>query len=76
MNKQALNHSVEYIQSWLQLMYERNEMPGFVVAIQHKGELVLNEAYGFADLEKKTKLTTDHIFRIASFIIPDLVVFG
>lgn len=26
----------------------------------------MNEAYGYADLEKKTKLTPQHIFRIAS----------
>lgn len=66
MNKKALDHSIEYIKSWLQLRYEREEVPGFVVAVSYKGKLLLNEAYGFAGLEKKTKLTTDHIFRIAS----------
>ncbi len=66
MNQKALNHSVEYIKSWLEFRYEREEVPGFVVAISHKGKIILNEAYGFADLEKKTKLTPNHIFRIAS----------
>lgn len=66
MNKQALDHSVDFIKSWLRLRYEQQEIPGFVVAISHKGELMLNEAYGFADLEGKTELTTDHVFRIAS----------
>lgn len=66
MKKQALNHSVDYIKSWLKFRYEREEVPGFVVAIAHKGEILMSEAYGYADLEKKTKLTTNHIFRIAS----------
>jgi D-alanyl-D-alanine carboxypeptidase len=66
MNKQALNHSVDFIKSWLQFRYEREEVPGFVVAIAHKGKILMNEAYGYADLEMKTKLTSQHIFRVAS----------
>jgi D-alanyl-D-alanine carboxypeptidase len=66
MKKQALERSVDYIKSWLKFRYEREEVPGFVVAVAHKGHIVMNEAYGYADLEKKTKLTPNHIFRIAS----------
>ena len=66
MNKKALDHSVKYIDSWLDLRYENNDSPGFVVAISHKGKILLNKAYGYADIDKKVKLTTDHIFRIAS----------
>ncbi len=66
MSKQALDRSVDFIKSWLQFRYEREEVPGFVVAISYKGKLLFHEAYGFADLESKTKLSTDHIFRIAS----------
>lgn len=66
MNKPTLNHSVEYIKSWLQFRYEREEVPGFAVAIAHKGEILMNEAYGYADIKEKTKLTPEHIFRIAS----------
>lgn len=66
MKKQTLDRSVDYIKSWLTFRYEREEVPGFVVAIAHKGQIIMNEAYGYADLEKKAKLTTNHIFRIAS----------
>ncbi|HSX08118.1 MAG TPA: serine hydrolase domain-containing protein [Candidatus Saccharimonadales bacterium] len=66
MNKQALDHSVDFIKSWLQFRYDREEVPGYVVAIAHKGKILMNEAYGYADLEQKTKLTPQHIFRIAS----------
>jgi D-alanyl-D-alanine carboxypeptidase len=66
MNKRALDHSLEFIGSWLQLRRERSETPGFVVAIAHKGTVIFNEAYGLADIETKTTLTPQHIFRIAS----------
>lgn len=66
MNKKALDKSLNYISSWLRFKFDREDIPGLAVAIAHKGELIFNEAYGYADLEKKTKLTTDHIFRIAS----------
>ena len=66
MNRQALDHSLEFIKSWLAFRYDRAEVPGYVVAVAYKGELLLNEAHGYADLEKKTKLTPQHIFRIAS----------
>lgn len=66
MRKEALEHSLEFIKSWLAFRYDRDEIPGFVVAVAYKGEVLMNEAYGYADLEKKTKLTPQHIFRIAS----------
>jgi CubicO group peptidase (beta-lactamase class C family) len=66
MKKQALGKSLEFIGSWLRFRYEQNEIPGYAVAIAHKGEIVFNEVYGYANLETKTELTTSHIFRIAS----------
>ncbi len=66
MNKKALDHSIKYIDSWLNLRYESDDLPGFVVAVSHKGNILLNKAYGYADIDKKVKLTPGHIFRIAS----------
>lgn len=66
MNQKALDKSLSYVSSWLRFKFDREDIPGLAVAIAHKGKLIFNEAYGYADLEKKTKLTTDHIFRIAS----------
>lgn len=36
------------------------------MTISDKNNIVFNRAYGYANLEKKEKLTTEHIFRIAS----------
>lgn len=66
MNEQALDHAVEFIRTWLPLRYDDLEVPGFAVAVSHHGNILLNEAFGYADLERKTPLTRDHIFRIAS----------
>lgn len=66
MNQQALDKSIEFIGSWLRFRYDQEEIPGYTVAIAHKGKVIFTEVYGYANLEKKTKLTTSHIFRIAS----------
>jgi len=66
MNEKVLEKSVAYIKDWLRFRYERDEMPGYVAAVSYKGKIILNEAYGYANLETKEKMTPDHIFRIAS----------
>ena len=66
MNQEVLDKSIKYVGSWLRFKFDREEYPGLVVAIAHKGKVIFNQAYGYANLEHKEKLTTDHIFRIAS----------
>ncbi len=61
-----LNRAIKYIDSWLDLRYQRNEWPGFTVAISHKGKILFNKSYGYTNLDTKEKLTPNHIFRIAS----------
>ena len=59
-------HTLDYIDSWLDLRMKWENIPGYAVAIAKDGELLFNEAYGLADTESKTSLTTDHVFKIAS----------
>lgn len=66
MDERALDHAADYIKSWLKYLYERGDTPGFVVAVAHKGRIVLREGYGFADLELKVPMSQKHLFRIAS----------
>jgi CubicO group peptidase (beta-lactamase class C family) len=66
MNKKALEHSIKYIDSWLDIRYKTEDIPALAVAISHKGKILLNKAYGYADIDKKVKLTPQHIFRVAS----------
>jgi D-alanyl-D-alanine carboxypeptidase len=64
--KQAIDKSLKYIDSWLQFRYERTEMPGYAVAIAFDGKIIYDKAFGYANLETKERLTSNHLFRIAS----------
>jgi D-alanyl-D-alanine carboxypeptidase len=66
MNTQKLNRALKFIDPWLKFKYKTEGIPGFAVAIAYKGKIVFNNTYGFANLEKKEKLTKNHLFRIAS----------
>jgi CubicO group peptidase (beta-lactamase class C family) len=43
-----------------------SEQPGCVIAIVHKGRVVLERAFGHADIVTRTPLTPRHRFRVAS----------
>lgn len=66
MNREALEESLKYIESWLDFRYKYWQIPGIAVAIRHKNKLVYSKAFGLADVKKKQAMTTSHIFRIAS----------
>ena len=51
MNVRALKQSLEYMKDWLRFRYEREDIPGYVVAVAHRGKVLFNEGYGFADVE-------------------------
>ncbi len=66
MPTKGLKRAAAFLDGWLQYRYKRLDIPGFVVAIASKGDIVFKKAYGFADLERSVKMTTNHIFRVAS----------
>lgn len=69
MNKldpRALSDAVKYIDSWLKLNFDDSRLVGMQVAIQRDDELLYSKAFGYADLQNKTALTTSHTFRVAS----------
>src|ERR1700738_4485273 len=47
-----------------------HKVPGMSVAFARHGELVYENAFGFADREKGDKTTPAHLFRIASVTKP------
>lgn len=61
-----LRPALEYISRWLEFQMRMSEQPGCVVAIAHKGRIVLEQAFGSADLITGQRLTPRHRFRIAS----------
>jgi CubicO group peptidase (beta-lactamase class C family) len=61
-----LNSALDYIRRWVEFQMRHYEQPGCVIAIAHRGRIVLEEAYGRADLIAGTALTPRHRFRVAS----------
>ena len=49
---------------------QRNQIPGFSVAFAHQGQLACQAAYGYADMSQKERVTSNHLFRIASVSKP------
>src|SRR5687768_11843144 len=52
---------VDQIFSWV-----KPDMPGCVAAASLDGKMVINRAYGLADLERRVPLTTDSVFDAGS----------
>jgi D-alanyl-D-alanine carboxypeptidase len=61
-----LDEAVAFSQMWLEVIEETRDIPGFVVAVAHRGTVLMNRAYGWANLELGEPMTPDHVFRIAS----------
>ena len=61
-----LQAAVNYIDTWLDLNFDNSRIPAMQVAIQHGDTPVYSRPFGYADLSTKTKLTKEHVFRIAS----------
>ena len=61
-----LDPALDYIPRWMEFQMRVSEQPGCVIAIAHKNRIVLEQAFGHADLAKGTRLTPRHRFRVAS----------
>lgn len=66
MRDSVLKRAIRFLDGWLSYRHCRLEIPGFVVAIAHEGEVVFQKACGYANLERQVPMSTEHLFRIAS----------
>jgi len=64
--KELIISSLHLIDNWLNYQVYIKEIPGLAVGIATKDDLIFKKEYGYANLEKKIKLTNQHLFRIAS----------
>ncbi|WP_117000399.1 serine hydrolase domain-containing protein [Desertimonas flava] len=64
--RSSVQQAAAHLGRWLEFHQEYDRVPGVQVAVLHDGEVVLEEAFGVADLSSGEPLTTDHRFRIAS----------
>src|SRR5262245_36468718 len=61
-----LKAGLDYVSSWLEFQMRMSRQPGCIIAVAHRGQVVLEQAFGQADLSTGTPLTPRHRFRIAS----------
>src|SRR5258708_39614538 len=58
--------ALDYIPSWLDYQMQGIQQPGCLLAIVHRGKVVLERGFGVANLASGETLTPRHRFRIAS----------
>jgi len=61
-----LTGALGYIPRWLEHQMRISEQPGCAIAVTHRGKVVLERAFGHANLATGEKLTPRHRFRVAS----------
>ena len=61
-----LEAALDYVPRWIELQRQLLEQPGCAVAVAHRGEVVLEAAFGLADIASGEPLTPRHRFRVAS----------
>jgi CubicO group peptidase (beta-lactamase class C family) len=61
-----LTGALDYVARWLEFQMRTSEQPGCVVAIALDGKVIFEQALGYANLERRVRLTPRHRFRIAS----------
>ncbi|MGI9509411.1 MAG: serine hydrolase domain-containing protein, partial [Geminicoccaceae bacterium] len=59
-----LSAALDYIPRWFEFQMTKLDQPGAVIALARNGEVVLERAFGVADLQEP--MTPRHRFRIAS----------
>ncbi|HWV23100.1 MAG TPA: serine hydrolase domain-containing protein [Thermomicrobiales bacterium] len=65
-DKTAIKQALAYVPQYFEFQREYMPFVGAQVAVRVDGELIFNEAFGYADLADEKPLTTEHLFRIAS----------
>ncbi len=64
--KIVLKQNLHLIDNWLDYQTYIKEIPGVAIGIFVEDEIIFQKEYGYANLKDKTKLTDQHLFRIAS----------
>jgi CubicO group peptidase (beta-lactamase class C family) len=63
-------NGVDYEKSTIEELMKKENVPGLSIAFVDDGKISWTKTYGFADVEKKTKVTPDTLFAAASISKP------
>lgn len=65
--EQSIAHAASFLDSWLAYRAAyAHDVVGYSVAVLYKGKMVFSRAYGLADIQAATPMTTQHLFNMAS----------
>ncbi|MFC7403608.1 serine hydrolase domain-containing protein [Georgenia alba] len=62
----VLRSIAPYLAEWATFQAEYRGVPGLQLAVAHRGEVLVDVAWGRANVETGEALTSEHLFRIAS----------
>ncbi len=62
----ALIQAVAFLDSWLAYRLRQVDLPGLSVVVSLRGQPLFQQAYGWANLERRRPLTSRHRFHLAS----------
>lgn len=65
--EQAITNATSFLDSWLTYrVAHAHDIVGYSVAILYKEEVIFSQAYGLANIQAVTPMTTQHLFNMAS----------
>ena len=65
-NRERVKQAIPFIDAHVAARQRVLDIPGVVVALRLDDELLMSEAHGWANLERREPMTPEHIFRVAS----------
>ncbi|HTJ03012.1 MAG TPA: serine hydrolase domain-containing protein [Methylovirgula sp.] len=66
MAEKWLAAAVDYVSHWIEYQMRISRLPGYALAVSHKGALLLDETRGYSDAARGIPLDGAHRFRVAS----------
>ena len=63
---QSIGGDLKLLETWVKAQQGYRNIPGITIGLVYDQELVYSKSFGFSDLEKKTLLTVQDPFRMAS----------
>lgn len=66
MSEEGIRKTLSEMDHLLVQAYNEHALPGLAVGVIHNGHLVYSRTFGFANIEEKTPVTNDTVFRIMS----------
>ena len=61
-----LEPALRYVPRWIEYQMRQTTQPGCVIAVAHRGAIIFEQAFGFANLATAKRMSLRHRFRIAS----------